>query len=398
MVMMTDQQRGVLGLFELPAGGEKLLERRWERPFGVSPIVVRMDEQRVLVYLEEDEGRFFESINATSGRTVWRIGPVNAIAAPAQDPRLARGNTAGINTALDGWRPADDLVMAMDTQTLVLVQRSGLAFATSLDDGELLWRTQLPLDRVVDVDVADGVLTIVGDQAVQPRRAVPRLLVFDARSGETLHQLGEGTNFFRWVKMTEQGVVLAGVEGGIMAMRARSGEEIWTAREPIMAGTFGAWVFDDRVLVLGQGGDLLVGDVTTGRFTGPLAGREDRQESGQLSAWRDENRLIVASELGVRIFGVDGRPIATDALDGSSRLVMPTPGVGVALMAEQLAVRSASSPRAGYRVRLLDTANGRLLDTKRLEIPEAPLDAALLDGVMLLSTPGITVVMPLETK
>ena len=398
MVTMVDDRRSVLGLFELHAGGEKLLERRWERPFNVSPIVVRMDEQRVLVYLEEDEGRIFESIDATSGRTVWRVGPVNTIAAAAQDPRLARGNASGINTALDGWRPADDLVIALDTQTLVLVQRSGAAFATSLDDGALLWRTQLPLDRVVDIDVADGVLCIVGDQAVQPRRAVPRLLVFDARTGETLHQLGDEGNFYRWVKLTDQGVVLAGLEAGIVAMRARTGEELWSAREPIMAGTFGAWVFDDRVLTLGQGGDLLVGDVATGRFTGPLAGRDDRQESGQLAAWRDENRLIVASELGVRIYQVDGRPIATDALDGSSRLVMPTPGVGVALMAEQLAVRNMSSPRAGFKVRLLDTATGRLLDTKRLEMPEAPQTAALLDGVMLLSTPGMTVVMPLGTK
>ncbi len=392
MVTMIDDRRGVLGVFEARPGPDgATLERRWERPFDTTPFVMHVDEQRVLVYTEVEQGRYVELIDALSGQSQWRVGPINKLLRMPDHPRRRGG---GVQTALDGWRQPDDLLLAMDTQSLVLAARNGFSMAISLDDGRSLWQAELPMDRVVDLSAADGQVVVVGDKAVGRRRTESRMLVLDTRSGERIHQSSELGQPYRWAKMTDRGLILVGVDTGVLAVHTRTGLPAWAAREPVLSETHGAWVLGDRVLVVAPGGDLLLGDAATGQFAGPLKRRASRREMVGLQAWLDRDRVVVVSDQGVRIYDTDGRLIASDGLVGLATLLTPAAGDGVALLIERDPIRSASGSLV-YRIRLIDTTTGKLLDGKRLNLPEPPAVSTLLDGLVIVSTPSVSVVLPM---
>ncbi len=389
-ITMIDDRQRLLGVFE-PSRDGASLERRWERPFDSVPHVLHAGDQRVLAYTESEAGRYIETIDAVSGQSLWRVGPINPFMKMPEDPRPRGGP---MRTPLDGWRQPDDLLIAMDSQTLVLAARNGLTAAFSLDDGRALWNTELPLDRVVDLSVAEGQVVAVGDKAIGPQRNESRILLHDARTGEAIHQIGQLVQPFRWAQLTEQGLILAGVDVGLLAVRTRTGSPAWTASERLLSNTFGGWVLNDRLLVVGENGDLALGDIATGQFAGPLTQGDNRGVFNGLSAWRDGDRVVVATDLGVCIYNLDGRLIATDGLVGLATLLMPAAGAGVTLITERDPVRAVSG-NLGYRIRLIDTTNGKLMDAKRLNLPEPPALTALLDGMAIISTPSMSVVLPL---
>ncbi len=394
LTMVSDRPR-LLGLFETQRdGGELTLERRWERPFDARIFVLQQDDQRLIVYLEGERGRFVEAIDAVSGQSTWRIGPLNEVINMPEDARQRGG---GVQTTLDGWRQPDDLVFAIEAQTLVLAARNGLASGISLDDGSTLWQAEMPMDRVVDVSASEGEVVIVGDDVLGRRRTGSSLVLLEARSGAIKQQINNLSQPFRWAQLSDRGLIITAVDDGLVALRTGTGEPAWAARENLLTDTFGAWHLGDQLLVLGDQSQLALGELATGQFTGPLSARTAGRDLTGISAWLDDDRIVIASEQGLGIYDQGGTLIATDGLVGLSPMLTPAAGRGVALLAEQEPVRSARGD-LGYRIRLLDTRTGRLIDTKRLLLPEPPALTTLLDGLAVISTPSVTVALPVPTE
>ena len=312
-------------------------------------------------------------------------------------PADTRRRGGGVQTTLDGWRQPDDLMFALDAQSLVLAARNGLAGAISLDDGSTLWQAKMPMDRVIDISASEGEVVVGGDDVRGRRRTGSSVVLRDARTGAIKQRLSDLAQPFRWAQLTDRGLIVTAVDDGLVALRASTGEPAWAARENLLTDTFGAWQLGDQLLVLGRQSQLALGDVATGQFTGPLSARTGGRDLTGLSTWLDDERIVIASEQGLGIYDQSGALIATDGLVGLSAMLTPAAGRGVALLAEQEPVRSARGDR-GYRIRLLATHTGRLIDTKRLMLPEPPALTTLLDGLAVISTPSVTVALPVPAE
>lgn len=409
--VMTDAD----GRLEFWAVGDDGLVLAWEKDLaeGSIPAVLGVDDDRVLLFIAGDlrDGPTVECLARADGRLLWRTPGFSTLFSPDPDlqARFIAGQVRGatISTPLDGLVRLDDLIAARDGRTIAIAERSGRTAAFDAESGRPLWSRQLGLSQVHDVAVFGPRIIVgggfehpVGPDSVQTTMG-PALLVLDSRSGDLLARhddaaalddpraLGE----VRWVKVSARGVILAGLRRSVGAFDLAAGEDLWRAEGAATGGTLDAWVDGDLLWMLGPDRGLRQLRLETGELSAGAMSVQGRTHSRrQVRLTRIGSGIVLSSGLGVVILDREGGLLGADAVVRQDSLLPPAVGEGLIVLVDTASRRS--SPSGTHRLTLVNTTSARELSALDLVLGEAPTGVVLLDGHVLVQTPGGVTVLP----
>lgn len=384
-------------LLQSPVTGELILAdrrdgslgERWRRPMGrTSVLAVRSDRDSVVVLrprVGPGSGGWLESLDAQTGRTLWR-------SLSFDDAARGRGVPRGARVELgDGEQvSATQLLVAVEDTTAVLLERWGRAVAIDLSRGVVLWADELGVRSVTDASMVDGVLVVGGESdAGDGLGAMPSLLSVEARTGEVLQRIDGLSSEVRWIRAAGEargvgsgvteglgagGGVVVGLRGSIIGLDVESGQPRWNLSDEAVRGSRDAWVAGPGVTVLSEQGGAWLIDLSTGRLRpGPIDLRGRVQGDSERRVYWSDGRTLVSTDRGVVSYDDQGEVVGLDPLDGARRsspapLGVDAGGDGVLAMVTTEGDRRDDG-EAVITLRLLESATGRAIDQGELALP-----------------------------
>lgn len=345
-----------------------------------APLVLVHDaHQSVLLWAPGPgaEGGVLESIEHASGRTRWRVERLDAALREGSrrvPDRDARAETRIADPAL-GSVQLGQLLAASDGEHVVVSDRVGRSLCVETLSGRVVWRRDLPVNRVHDVDMRDGVLGVAGIDVVDADPDAGRggssegvVGALDARSGDTIQSIREQGTAPRWVRVASDQEVIAATARRVISLSTRRGGVNWVAQGDELIRTRHAWVMPGRVLVLGEDPIVYSMDRDSGRPDSEPVVMDGRLvERGWADIRRVAGHDVVAAPGGVGVFTPQGERVALDA----GRTL--TPWVAGAFGRENVVLvrRARDEPggTGGTRVRLLGVPSGLVLDEVTLSLP-----------------------------
>lgn len=399
--MMYSESRSEVALWGIgtggrdPSGGPAWVQQLWTRSYeGRPPVLLRLDPEAAYLYWPATRGGTIERVDALSGSTRWRTGPFGELFPAAGAPR--RGDR--FDAPLDGPVRSTDLLVAIDEQVVMLVERSGRAAAFDPTDGRLLWTVVGPVAQVHDADAGAGVVAI-GGAAAGGRPGVegePLVTVYEARTGRLMQRIERPGSPVRWLRLAESedgGRLIVGLESHLLAVNPADGKTVWTVSGHPGLASQDAWVLGSRLYVLDLNRSLWQVSLETGRTgEGPLDTGEHLEVGGLIEASLIGDLAAFSTTAGVVMFDPAGTLVGMDALDGTTMVLPPAPS-------ESLLVALESEPslldddRPIYALHLLDTTSAMLRATHRLVLWDTPRRIGVLDGRIVLTAGEVTLVL-----
>lgn len=409
-----------LSLWAQDESGE--LERRWVRPAGHAPALVRHDPDALFFFSETGDGGRLERLDAETGDRVWRTPPLrrlfdsngedeavqpaairlnNDVVVGLGDEEAFRQRRRGaddVQTPLDGRVGRRDAVYAGDEQIMAIVERSGRVAAFDPEDGDALWTARAPMDVVHDVDAGSGFLVVAGVNLTQNGRGpTPVVAVYDARRGSLVHSASwegrDGPGQTRWVRVLNDGRCIVGLEYRVLSLDLAEGRVEWVMADPLIEGTLDAWVWGDRLFLLSGERALLLGSVSTGRLRASALETRGRMDAASRLDWHNlGERGVFAGSRGVVVIGEDASVVGMDAL-GSDDSLLPAVAASDVLVTLDARARRGPDGASEYDLHFLDLMSGRLVGHERLLLDGLPDAIAVLDGVVLISSGSSTSVL-----
>ena len=389
-----------LGRVQYVRMGPNITEPVWERrsPTNEPPLIPWQDQTRTLIFWPQgndaNTSATLEAIETTTGRLVWSIGSVRA--------RLWAGSTrvaddmarvdSMIPVPVNGPAPIGQLLVSTDGRTVVITDRIGRAMGLDLFSGDELWHTDLPLNRVHDLDLSGSILGVCGlmvtDRAVHQRAgtAVPIVAALDPRTGEPIQVLDRFGMSPRWVRTTADGHLLVATTDRVIAINTAAGSVDWSLQDGQLVETVGAWVSADQLITLDASATLWSINLDDGRRSPrPLDTRGRISSRGWIDVRPGIDRTLLASSKGLVAFDGQQQVIATDPLDLSGSIVDIAWGRDRAVLVEQARFVDGAMQA---RLHLIGLEDQRLLDTITLSIPatldRTPVSAtAVATGVLV---------------
>ncbi len=383
-----------------PSMSDARLAPLWQRECDISPTFVRVTTEATVLYFPRSLEPTLEAISNVDGTTLWKVPALAALfegAAARPADRIAR-----LNTPLDGLVRSDDLLFATTADTLVLARRDALAVALSLKDGKPLWHATLPMDRVFDLDCANGVLAVVGAKPNDTIRDAlePAAAALDLTTGQPVwtappEALGEHA---RWVRVLPDSGALVGSSDKVLRVSAK-GAVSWSNATRPMRNTGSAWLCGQTAFILDDAYDLRVLSLATGESRDRALDDMGRLRLPfDIRATRDH--LSVSSELGLIVFDSAGEIVGVDAID--------TPGaLAPALLCDNTLVTVQVFPRedtnaairssaAEARILIFSFPDARLLAQRRISLLDDPESLHAADGKLLIDQGSFTTVVDLR--
>jgi len=401
--LFVSAERREVALFAGSADAPEL-RQVWSRGYEgeVPPRLVRLDDDAAYLFEPVGEQGRLVRLDAATGEQQWATPVFDDLFGPDDAARERLHDALGpveVYTPLDGRVRLIDLLVTLDEQTAVLVERSGRAAAIDLGSGSVLWGDDTPVSVVFDIDARGGVLAIGGAReqrvgAVDRFAYHPAVVSLDVRTGELLQRVDDVGSAVRWVRVGPDTDVVVGMDQRIVCYNVGRGLVNWTSTNEALANSLNAWVFDDRLFVLADSGDLWLGSISTGRAREePL--RTDRRliSRSAVRAGRVGPSVWFGTARGLLIFDSSGDRVGVDALDGFDAFVPPVRGEDYFYTIDTLG-EQADDGSATYALYVLDTVSAKQASEPALLLLDAtPRDLALLDGRVLVSVGGSTVVL-----
>ncbi len=405
-IMLYDGSTGKIGMWK--ADGKGGLERAWGGVSGES--VVRIDERGVLLAKQagaRSRDRVLVMRDAGTGDVMWETAPVRSLLPPMETLEKimdeGRGNER-FPTPVELSVTLSELIVLVDADTVVVVERSGRAAGFDAGTGTHLWSASTRVGRVHDAALRGGALSVGGDmppdgvevgswimQAPDARHGVVAL---DARTGRSLMTQMEGTAI-RWVRATDGGGVVYGTSTGIAMLDPFRGALVWRNEEFPARETLDAQVLGERCLVMGAEGEvrqLYMGDGVM--RTTPLDAK-DRLDAGRGEAVivSMSGKTVIASELGVAVFDEAGELVGVDQRATDWKVLPGAFAEGkvctLAQMGQVLALE-----RSLYEFNATEVETVRSVENRRVELPAPPRDLSVVEGVVVIGTSDGVVVIP----
>lgn len=385
------------------SGESSGLRKAWTRDVGPTPpLVVRIDSAAALLFWQTPEGGELERVDLADGQSMWRTASFDSMApAPAGDAMAATDpRLTPVATPLDGPVKLSDLVVALDERTAILAQRGGRVVAIDLASGKPLWTQASAMHRVFDASVGSGKVLLAGANE-RPRPdglgsdQIPILRSLDARSGQVLQTVSSPFGHLRWVRVVSEDLAIVGFADAVVGMDLRAGRELWTNNADAARHTLDAWVLGPRLVLMDDERNLWIASATTGKLTtSPIPGSARISEHGPVRAQEIGESIVFAADRGMLVIGPTGELAGMDPLGSLSELVTP-------VVAERFAVAVDSGlSRQGdtqtFRLMLLDTMSGKLVQQQTIAAYDAPKALAVLDGRIVVTCGAVTLVIPAQ--
>ncbi len=392
------------------AKGSDLVGKAWStQPAGAQAVLLRTDSESAYFLMTTSAVGQVVRVPAAPGGKAWTSEVLKPLF-DVKDSRALRrlqegGPTVFFPSPQDGILSTGDLTAAMDDRTIAIVQRGGKAAAFDTDTGQTLWSGLTPVSRVYDVDVAGGVLVVAGDMEVPAAgggvaELRPIVQTIDARTGKPLQRLSDFGGRTHWVRSTPDGsTVLLGVDRAVVCLDLGSGRANWVLTTPELVPASQAWIAGDRVILVSPDRTLWQASLSTGRLRPqPLDAPRTHVESIRpleafAAAASEAADLVISTGQGMIVFGPQGELRGVDAMGGFESMLPPRPAQGRAVTIETIADSRTPEGLMVFQIHQFETATAMLVDSKSIELGSHPMSMALLDGRIVISGGGITIVL-----
>lgn len=391
-VLLVSPSAQVLRLMEVSAAGT--LVERWRAPAPFEPILLEHDSHALLIAWLDPLGLLIERLDAIDGRSVWKHRPFET--APAGEPANRAALLSGFVSPIEGRVFSDQVLIATDERHVVATLRTGAIVTLDRADGGVVWTGQSDVGRVFDVALRAGRLVVAGASPREGAAWRSAVVALDARSGRVSSRLDEPPGTVRWVRLTEEGLMIAGLDQGLVCVDVEQSQIRWMLGEEPTVASLDAWVFGDRLFVLDQQRELWRVDTSSGRLERPpLETRGRLVDHVGIRTAELDGQIVFASGSGLLTFGPQGALVGVDVFDSIGALVSSEPSTSLIAM---LDTAPAPSPDrlSSYHLHLLDVRSARLLVSYPIRLPATPESVTLLDGLVLLSAGEATMVLRAE--
>lgn len=374
----------------------------WSRPApqGGEPTLVRLEPAWAMLLWGKGDEAQLELIDTVTGRTRWRTPAFGELF----DEEPPRRRTGMVETPLDGPSRLSDLMIVISDHHAALIERTGRTAVFELTSGEAVWTPTLDVPVVYEAAMSGGVLALVGERpadvnAGEQQGVVPLLASYDVRERKLLEVNDELASLLRWVRVDKAGQVVVGLDRGVIATNPRARSVRWLVDDPAVRLSGDAWLLHDRALVLGPDRQVWQIDTETGALRdAPLEDLGRIGGSSRIDVREGPNASAVfATDHGLIVFDRSGSLVGGDATSGLTYVLPPVPGEGVYAML-QTEGRPHSVEGDVYRLWTLDTTTGVIQGHADLHLLHEPEALVLLDGAMVVGTPGATLVYQAPAK
>jgi len=390
---------GRLGLFGVDAISG--LRRLWTVPTDDTIDLVTLTNDALILSQTTEEGVSLRRLDLATGETLWTTLPFHSLfPKDARDAALGEGGEPEtIPTRVFGDRPVTETLLVMDGRTIGVIERSGRGAAFDLESGRSLWTSPSLVPAVLDVTAKAGQLLVGGASARQPgrdrRQPAPSIALIDFRTGRLVQQVSSDLGAIRWVRLSEDGAGLVGMDEGVASYDLFRGWARWQTGGGAGSRSIDAWLFPERLIVLNEMRELRQIDLETGKpLPGPL---DTRNRIGTDTAFLTAATLQDAEagfggDSGLLIYDRFGQLVGADVGQTAGSLAPPAFG-------ERRTVTISTEPvaRSGliglHELRTLSNDGARLLERRRIALEAPPLGVRLLDGRILVTTWNATVVI-----
>lgn len=391
-LMMYEERTQTAALWGATLGDGRLAPV-WTRRARGAPTPLKVGLDIAYLFWPSARGGTIEAIGL-DGRTRWTTPEFLSLfdSPPVYDPNDR------IPTPLEGHVRPESIVVSIDADEIVLVQRTGFAAAISLADGRALWKKPLDLQRVYDVSHVEGVVVVSGAVRAADGQLSAGVLTFDSRTGESLARLPASVlgDHPRWIRPGPQGDGIVASAEGIARFDPRTGNVRWSTRTEALRASTDGWVVGGSLVVLDAELRLWQVSLEGGAVSAaPLESRAKMSLPVAGVAWAD--RLVLSTTQGALVVDGEGRVVGADALD-SSQLEPPLVAKDVLVTIESPESDLGIADAAPYRMFMLEAATGRVLTTHTLSLFEPPTSVVLLDGKVLVGQGVATLVLDCPTS
>jgi hypothetical protein len=409
VLLRTDD---MLGLWETSA--EEGLAMRWSTPIGEADVAILIDGSGVLVSRFATAGRSAQLLAIDTGQPVWSSAAMGEIFDEwAEDPglddgarRLGRGT---IQTPLSLRRPAREVLIVVEGQTLAFVDRVGRAVVFDRRTGRTLW-SKRTIDRVHDVVAGDGALAIAGatqvlgagagGQADLETSFEPTLMLFDTRTGREIGRFRPEGGRIRWARVSDDGDILIGLDDAIAAYSLAEAKRSWLATGQAAGGSMDAWVFPGRLVVLNGEDQLRQFALADGSaMRGALEDRGRMRDAGSglrpvRSATLGDLAAFATAE-GVVLYNNRGDLVGCDQRSSDAEVVGAAFTQDYVVILERQVI-SRNEDGEVYPLSWFTADSAALVHRRPVRLGAPPDRIGAVDGRILISAGGATVVVPAD--
>jgi len=374
-------------------------------------VVVHNEFQTILMWAPpsgDPLGGSIESVETFSGETRWKIDAMADLLLEhtVREPDDVVQIDGQFVSPTEGVVRPEQVLSVCDGSVLVLVDRIGRGMGIDILTGRVLWKGDLPINRVHDVDLSSGVLGIAGmwfvDHNAQTGEALeraPRIASIDARTGQTIQLLHAQTSTPRWVRVAPSGSLLVGTSQRILSVSSRTGTFDWVIRNTSLFNTNAGWIIDETLVVLDEfvglwSIKLANGQIRDNAFT--MSGRV--VERGWVDVRAQKENLAVAASGGFGVFDDAGHIVGLDSEQAR------WPYVDSAWASDRVVlVRRAAGSNDEFThvpVKMFDQRNARLSDSVDLTLPNTiqrqPTNVQAANGVVVIGFGEVSVLLETE--
>ncbi|MFN8728558.1 MAG: PQQ-binding-like beta-propeller repeat protein [Planctomyces sp.] len=365
------------------------LVERWSEPDPQDQWrLLRTTPTRVLMARAGDNGISLRAIDPIAGTVLYDTDPLNKI--------LPAADAAGVRTALDGIRRADEVHVCTDPLTVALVERSGRAAAFDAATGEQLWAMPDAGYRVSDAVLLGDLLVLAGERPGQdqPDSLAPdaRLWLLDSRTGQVRRQIDLADGPVRWLRMTERADLLVATRSTIASIDPDSGAPEWSLQDQPGTASVEAFVAGDILITLGEDRQLHAFSIATGApLPGPLDVRRRLDNVGTIDVLGVDDALAVRTTLGIALLSATGTLLGADAVGGPTGepMLPPVPHrggfVSVSLVGE---ATRRDDQLASFRLLGFDNASAASVFDVPIALPGVPQRIMVMRDRILVSAGG----------
>lgn len=378
------------------------LKELWRRDCLSPPRVLWQDASWICVLWQGADGGVIESLDTATGRTVWTsdtirsLFPLDAAAQRRMIDSIGRPMT--IPTPTDGAVAITDLLFATDGRTIAIAERSGRVASIDAATGATRWTSRTSLDRVYQVDTNAGVIVLGGaieregtpDQPVELTNA---MIACDALVAGERSVATDVPGAMSWLRIGPDGVTLAGFEDGLIRADPASGRRFWTRYRENTDRILDAWPAGERLMLLDSTRTLWMADPASGQIAEEPLRSDDRLATRQpVLARALSDRIVFASPRGIVIYDLEGNRIGADAIGAPDTLLPPRLGADVLVTIDTNPTDTGEGRRT-HTLSVLDSRTARLIATREIAMLLPPESIGLVDGHILITAGGATIVI-----
>lgn len=396
-VLVVSQDEGTLAWYA-SMSDDGPLTAAWTRPIDgkPDPLLLRIDEVSAWMFWPTAGGGWVERISLDDGSPMWVSAPWEVLVrdVPMHTEDEANGARSRFIDPIEGRVRPDELLLTMDSRTIILAERGGRGVAIDAGSGEVLWSRRLPLLRLHDVDTTGSVFAMGGVGVDRRGEIGPMLATLDTRTGEPIHVDGSVASEVRWVRVTASGDLIAGLRDRIVSYSPAEGRLNFEQVTPRAAETDDAWLVGESLLVRTPDDTMWMIDTRTGRATDePLdtRGRINMADRVVVEPL-DGGGFVLASTDGLCAFDASGSLVGVDAFVRPARVLPAAVAEGLAVV---LKIERGRFGLGGTRfiLHLLETPSGRTIGSNTVRLFGEPVSVDAIDGRVLIDTGDVTVVL-----